>query len=94
MNNPMEQFEHIVDSHHGIYSAKVFAESFAFEQLEGISLEDYNTLLAGPDNEFYTEVWAELENITVIVDTKRYSVYQNEGIYLYPEGLDILPEIE
>lgn len=83
-----EQFNHFVDSHHGIYSAQVFAQSLDFSRIEGISLDDWNILLDGPDNDLYVEVWADkLDNITVDLEGKRWLVWENEGIYLYPEEI-------
>jgi hypothetical protein len=84
-------FDHFVDSHHGVYSAQVFAQSLDFKQIEGMTIEDWNILLAGPDHEHYTDVWADLENITVVdQDGNKWLVYQNEGIFLYPESISEL----
>lgn len=88
MNTLFDQFEHVVDSHHGIYSAQVFAEKFNETRIEGISKEDWTILLAGPDHEDYFQVWADcLDNITVDYEGKRWLVWENEGIYLYPEEI-------
>lgn len=82
-------FEHFVDSHHGIYSGQIFAQSLDFSQVEGISQDDWDILLAGPDHEHYVEVWAdELQNV-IVKDSngKRFLVWENEGIFLYPEEI-------
>lgn len=86
-----EVANHFIDSHHGIYSAQVFAESLNFEQLKGITKEDYDILLAGPEHEDYVEVWAnKLLNIVVAdKNGKEWSAYENEGIFLYPKDANI-----
>lgn len=88
----LAMFEHIVDSHHGIYSGQVFAQSIPFEQISGMTKEDYDILLSGPDHENYIEVWAdELQNVVVTgTDGKRWLVWENEGIFLYPEEINDL----
>jgi hypothetical protein len=87
MEDTFEQhFQHVVNSAHGIYSAQVFAQMFKFEAVEGISKENWDILMAGPDHEDYVQTWADsLQNVVVIADGVRYLVYENEGIYLYPE---------
>ena len=88
MEHLMDQFIHIVDSHNGIYSAQAFAKRIDFETAVGISQEDWNILLAGPDHINYVEVWAdELSKVKVFIEGKPYLVWENEGIYLYPEEI-------
>lgn len=86
-----EVADHFVDSHNGVYSAQVFVERVKFEQLKGITKKDYDILLAGPEHKDYVEVWAnKLSNIVVTDEKgKEWSVYENEGIYLYPKDANI-----
>lgn len=92
MNELIAQFDHFVDSHHGIYSGKIFAEYldhlFKTGNITGISNEDWKSLLAGPDDEFYLDAWANIDNVTITDEQGiKWMVYQNEGIYLYPESI-------
>lgn len=55
-----------VDSHHGIYIAKVFAERYKDDIIaSGYPKEDLSVLLIGPDHPDYVEVWSELFPITL-----------------------------
>ena len=89
MENYLEKFNHFVDSHHGIYSAQIFAQMLDFKSVSGIDIEDWKILLSGPDHEHYVEVWAdELHNIEVTDQAgKLWCVWENEGIYLYPKEI-------
>ncbi len=89
--NIMKDFILVVDNHYGVYSAQTFAERFPFEQIdgEGVTKEDWDILLAGPDHDDYVETWADLFDgrFVVIIDGKRYRVYENDDIWLYPAEL-------
>jgi hypothetical protein len=89
-----DQFDHVIDSHHGIYSGQLFAQTFnqLFEngKVKGISKESWQSLLNGPDDEFYLDSWADLDNIEITSDRVKYLVYQNEGIFLYPKRINNL----
>ncbi len=86
-----DNFELIVDSHNGIYSGQAFAQRMDYlfnqDKIKGISKESWQTLLNGPEEEFYNDCCAELDNIELLMgeDGKEiHSVYWNEDIFIYP----------
>jgi len=84
-----DNFQHIVSDAHGIYSAQIFTEMIDFNTVSGIDSEGWGILEHGPDHPDYIDVWAnELQNVFV-TDKKgeRFLIYENEGIYLYPEKI-------
>lgn len=66
-----------VDSHNGIYSGQAFAERFEGELTKLIGEENVAILLAGPDNEDYVEVWANLFTNGVEFDGRTF--FELEG---------------
>ncbi len=50
------RIELVTDSHHGIYVPQLTLQSLT-DRWTGISEEDRQTILAGPDEEFYWESW-------------------------------------
>ena len=50
-----------VDSHHGIYTAQTFAEYFGSElKGKGVDQEKIDSLLAGPEDEYYWDAYSSL----------------------------------
>ena len=77
----------LIDSHHGIYSGQALAERY---ELPNLSPEDKQTLLNGPDDEFYVEVWAGLEGETVMIDGEEYEIYSLDGdTWAIPANVEI-----
>ena len=68
----------------GIYAPKNFAGSFAdrAKSVTGVEPEDWATLDAGPDHEFYWEVWDDVINNAIITDEHgfKYRVYQDGDV--------------
>ena len=82
-----EVAELLVNSQFGIYSGQVLAER---HELPNLSTEDKQTLLNGPDDEFYVEVWADIEGEAVLIDGKEHEVHQIEGdIWAVPSDVEI-----
>lgn len=41
--------------------------------------------LSNPENEFYWETWgAVLDNVTIIIENKNYSLYQDDDLWAIP----------
>lgn len=76
----------IVDGSHGIYVPKYFAEVY------GCYLDetDKNILLAGPENEYYWEVWDNiLDTFEVELDGIKYSLFQDQDVFLVSKDEDL-----
>ena len=79
----------IIDSHHGIYQGKIFAELFTV-----YLTEEQKSDLSNPDNEFYWETFAEVIDNIKIKDDKgiQHSFIQIDGdLFAYPSNME-LPE--
>jgi hypothetical protein len=73
-SNPMEL---LVDSHHGIYVPQIFAETVRRELFgDTISPVQYAILRAGPEDEYYWDVWDEVLS----------SAETEDGISLHQDG--------
>lgn len=95
---------YVVDEARGVYCPQKFCEKFDFDDFTGIDRDDWDTVLDGPDEEFYWHCWATICRDAVGVfdpstfslyggkvgDGKRfikYTIYQDGGIFLVPEGV-------
>lgn len=80
-----------VDSHNGIYSPSIFVERFK-DYIVGMSEDDYQILKKGidmdVDHEYYWEAWNDVSMLNVVIDGQTYYIYENEDIWLIPEGID------
>jgi len=80
--------ELLIDSHHGIYTPKLFCEYYA-EQFEGIDKEDIETCL-NPNSEYYWDSWANiLDNAFVGRDGKKFYLYQDCDLFLIAEDEEV-----
>jgi len=69
----------------GQYIPRDFAESVRRELVSGVSEEDWNILLAGPDHEWYWEAWNSVEQSAVIDDgNRKFRLYQDGDLWLVP----------
>ena len=90
------EMELLVDGHHGVYVPQVFAETVDLKLFAGISDEDIQTVLAGPDAEWYWDAW------TGILDRAEYRdsdgnlwlLHQNGDLWLYSPDLMSETELE
>jgi hypothetical protein len=74
----------LLDSNRGRYLAQGFAESYIEDQWTGVSDEDRDILLAGPDNdnyEAYDDAWA-----TVLDNARWTDPATGEQWYLHQDG--------
>lgn len=56
----MTYCEHFLDSARGVYIPQNFAEAIDVKDWTGIKAEDLDVLCAGPDHEFYWDVWTDV----------------------------------
>lgn len=78
----------LLDSNRGIYIPQHFAEDFAIHSVdgegwEGISEKDRETLLAGPDAEWYWDTWADVVDHATYTDTDGnvWRLYQDGDLF-------------
>ena len=71
---------------HGVYIPQYFSESIKPKCLSGVSGEDMAILLAGPDNEFYWDAWADVCDNAVLTDSNgmTYYMWQDGDLWLVP----------
>jgi hypothetical protein len=74
----------------GIYIPRDFAECTHRECVSGVSDEDWQVLLAGPEHEWYWEAWDGVCNSAALSsDTgKQYSVHQDGDCWLVEKGAE------
>lgn len=72
----------------GVFIPQFFAQSVKREFVEGVSEEQYNVLLAGPDHEHYWEVWTEVLDRATIndPDVGPSYLYQDGDLWVVPKG--------
>lgn len=79
----------ICDSHHGIYCPQLTIKDLIDDIVSQLPAEDVQTVLDGPDNEFYWESWENILNTSFIIDdgeNKRYYLYQDEDVWMLEKG--------
>lgn len=83
----------LLDSHHGVYIPKLFAE----ELIKGVyKVKNREAILkplaelGNPENQFYWEEWENLLDNCVLLDSKgnEYTLWQNEDLWAIPEGYE------
>ncbi len=82
---------HVVDSHHGIYSAQFFCQRFGDDLTASTALLKtcLPDVLAGPGGDHYDEAWQEImDNAVVMLADEPFMIYESEGIYLVRDGLE------
>lgn len=78
----METMQLILDSNRGIYIPQKFAENFCMTAWH-INDDDRDVLLAGPDNEFYWEVWEDVLNYAYTEQFgERWTLYQDDDLFV------------
>ena len=85
-----EGTELLLDDHHGIYIPQLFAEQFGDDaddvaQKWGVSAENVNILLQGPDAEGYWDAWDMILNVAErTVNGKTYTLFQDGALWAVP----------
>ena len=74
----------LLDSARGIYIPQAFAEQFSADEW-GIGAEEFEILLAGPDNELYWETWDDVLHNAEYIDPKgnKYRLHQDDDLFAY-----------
>lgn len=74
----------------GIYIPRDFAQCVERDKVTGITDENYATLEAGPDHEWYWEAWEEVCNKAVLTDSKgtAYTLDQDGDLWLIEQGAE------
>ena len=75
---------------YGIYIPQYFAESIKPECLSGVSGEDLQILLDGPDHEHYWESWDVVCNNATLTDSNGVTFYlwQDGDLWLVPSNFE------
>lgn len=71
----------------GVYIPQFFAETVIRELVHGISDEQWNTLCAGPDHEWYWETWDEVTSNAEIdlPNGKKAYLWQDGDLWIVPK---------
>lgn len=79
--------ELFADSNRGVYIPQYFAESVMRELVSGVSDNEWATLEAGPDHEFYWDTWNDVEQNAVLKDKngKTWKLYHEGDLWLIPD---------
>lgn len=92
---------HVVDSHHGIYSAQEFAFRWGsfLKTPEGKRpmwlVNEIAVVQSGPDAADYSDAWVGLlDDALVFLDGKRFRIHEDEGIYLVRDDIEWCDECE
>lgn len=74
----------LLDSAHGQYIPQSFVELYNADEW-GISEEDAEILLSGPDHEWYWETWEEVLNSAEFTDNNgnKYCLHQDGDLWAY-----------
>ena len=73
----------ILDDNRGIYIPKNFAEEFDWTAFQGVTEEQRETLLDGPDGESYWDVWEEVTNNLKYMDKdgNEWTLFQDGAVW-------------
>lgn len=87
---------HFLDECRGIYIPRDFAQCIDRSKVSGIELSDLDFLVERMDADHYWDVWDEIMRDCVITDDngQRWTLYQDGGLFLIPEGMEWSDEIE
>ena len=82
----MSGIEILLSDSRGVYIPRDFA--LYYEDMDGVSAEDMETLKAGPDAEWYWEAWdSVLSNAKREINGKVWRLYQDGDLFAYCEEL-------
>ena len=81
-------YEFICDSHHGQYLPMVFVKNVDCVGFWGFKPEDVETLLEGPENEWYWETWDSVLGYAkhVTEDGRVWRLHQDGDLFAYDEN--------
>lgn len=87
----------LFDGASGVYIPQQFADEISRKCVEGVSDEDYETLAAGPEHEWYWETWNDVLDNAVLTEPstgRRYTMHQDGDVFLIEEGAEFDEETE
>ena len=95
MNELPESAELYLDSNRGIYIPQNFIECTDPACLSNVDQQDINTLLQGPDDEWYWEAWTNILDNAILTEHrtgKQFNLYQDGDLWLIPVDAEWEPE--
>ena len=87
----MRGTELLLDGARGVYIPQNFVEEFDLTKWEGVDQDDIDTLLKGPDEEWYWDAWDKVLNNATHTDDHGnvWHLYQDGDLWEYcPELMD------
>lgn len=88
-----EDMQLAIDSHHGVYVPQFFVQQFDKYRISNIRKDVLDSLLNGPDDEFYWESWDVYLNSTFKDDNNvKHYIFQNEDLWFIPLGFNLPDE--
>lgn len=79
----MKAIEILFDANRGQYIPQNFAEEIDHSKFTGIESNDIETLLNGPEDEWYWEAWQNvLDNAEYTTDAGTWTLYQDGDVFL------------
>ena len=81
----------LIDGGHGQYIPQVFVGTVDRKRITGISDDQWAILSAGPEHEWYWEVWDEVLNGAIVTNPstqERYYLHHDGDLWLIPEDAE------
>ena len=74
------------DSSRGVYIPQHFAESVNREYVFNVNDEQYTILNSGPEQEGYWDVWVEVLDGAILIDSdgRKWQLWQDGDLWLIP----------
>lgn len=87
MNELPESAELYLDGNRGVYIPQNFIECTDLDCLSNVDQQDINTLLQGPEDEWYWEAWSNILDNAILTEHrtgKQFNLYQDGDLWLVP----------
>jgi hypothetical protein len=83
----------LADSHHGVYIPQLVVQQYLEHPMwdwSEVDQEDIDTVLSGPNDEWYWEAWDSIKDAVKVVDEDgtEYVIVYNEDLWLVPTDVD------
>lgn len=82
-----DDVEILISDRAGVYLPQEFAETYqsSIVNFREIDKGDWQTLLNGPDDEWYWDAWNNIESTAILkIYGKKYTLYQNGDLFAVP----------
>lgn len=77
----------ILDGCRGIYIPQTFAQCFDTDKW-GVSQEDVEILLSGPDHEHYWDAWQDvIDNASILENGNEWTLHQDSDLFAIREDM-------